>query len=148
LLAAVSGAGGLLSNAIDMVRAQPVDPLLENLTRYFLKARWLQMLLADGRNPDTNATIIPPAVLDTLATGFSVWVGNLCVLCILFLLPLFTQQECTLHVVIQDSSRMRRSSPPLIAEVSHRWRIVGIVYAFSFRPLGYVYSTLAGYSDA
>ncbi|KAJ7321670.1 beta-lactamase/transpeptidase-like protein, partial [Mycena albidolilacea] len=53
----VSGAGGLLSNAIDM-------------------ARWLQMLLADGRNPDTNATIIPPAVLDTLATGFSVWVGN------------------------------------------------------------------------
>lgn len=133
-----------------MVRAQPVDLVLENLTGYFLKARWLQMLLADGRNPDTNATIIPPAVLDTLATGFSVWAGNSCVLCIIFLLPLFTEQEC-MHTACSDSGQFPDApelSPATYSGGQSQMAYRGHCMCLSFRPLGCVYSTLAGYSDA
>ncbi|KAF7338798.1 Beta-lactamase domain-containing protein [Mycena sanguinolenta] len=54
---ALSGPGGVLNTAVDM-------------------ARWLQMLLLKGRHPITNATIIPAAVIQTVATGISVWDGN------------------------------------------------------------------------
>ncbi|KAJ7774038.1 beta-lactamase/transpeptidase-like protein [Mycena metata] len=53
----ISGAGGLLSTATDM-------------------ARWLQMLISNGQHPTKNATIVPAAVFDKLATGVTVWVGN------------------------------------------------------------------------
>ncbi|KAF7374353.1 Beta-lactamase class penicillin binding protein [Mycena sanguinolenta] len=52
-----SGPGGVLSTAVDVIR-------------------WLQMLLLNGQHPITNATIIPAAVIQTVATGISVWDGN------------------------------------------------------------------------
>ncbi|KAJ7453772.1 beta-lactamase/transpeptidase-like protein [Mycena latifolia] len=39
-------------------------------------ARWLQMLLLNGQHPTTNATIIPSSVIQTVATGVTVAVGN------------------------------------------------------------------------
>ncbi|KAF7338792.1 Beta-lactamase class penicillin binding protein [Mycena sanguinolenta] len=54
---AMSGPGGVLSTAVDV-------------------ARWLQMLLLNGQHPVTNATIVPAAVIQTVATGVSVWDGN------------------------------------------------------------------------
>ncbi|KAF7338796.1 Beta-lactamase class penicillin binding protein [Mycena sanguinolenta] len=54
---ALSGPGGVLSTAVDV-------------------ARWLQMLLLNGQHPVTNATIVPAAVIQTVATGVSVWDGN------------------------------------------------------------------------
>ncbi|KAF8217636.1 beta-lactamase/transpeptidase-like protein [Mycena galopus ATCC 62051] len=52
-----SGPGGVLTTAVDA-------------------ARWLQMLLLNGLNPDTNATVVPAIVIQTVATGVSVWDGN------------------------------------------------------------------------
>ncbi|KAJ6469361.1 beta-lactamase/transpeptidase-like protein [Mycena sanguinolenta] len=54
---AFSGPGGVLSTAVDV-------------------ARWLQMLLLDGQHPVTNVTVIPASVIQTVATGVSVWDGN------------------------------------------------------------------------
>ncbi|KAJ6469451.1 beta-lactamase/transpeptidase-like protein [Mycena sanguinolenta] len=51
-----SGAGGVLTTAADA-------------------ARWLQMLLSDGLHPETNATIVPASVIETLGTGVSVALG-------------------------------------------------------------------------
>ncbi|KAJ6609281.1 beta-lactamase/transpeptidase-like protein [Mycena sp. CBHHK59/15] len=53
----VSGAGGILTTAVDA-------------------ARWLQLLLLNGQHPSTNATIIPAAVIQKVATGVTVWNGN------------------------------------------------------------------------
>ncbi|KAJ6620374.1 hypothetical protein B0H10DRAFT_1791968 [Mycena sp. CBHHK59/15] len=50
----LTGPGGVLSNAVDV-------------------ARWLQMLLNNGRHPITNATIIPAEVLQAVSTGITVW---------------------------------------------------------------------------
>ncbi|KAG6840030.1 hypothetical protein C0991_009475 [Blastosporella zonata] len=49
----ISGAGGIISNAVDM-------------------AAWLQTLLSDGQKPGTNISVIPPAVLQKLSEGVSV----------------------------------------------------------------------------
>ncbi|KAJ7629968.1 beta-lactamase/transpeptidase-like protein [Mycena polygramma] len=49
-----SGPGGVISSITDV-------------------AVWLQMLLSNGLNPATNATVIPPAVLETVTTGVTVW---------------------------------------------------------------------------
>ncbi|KAG6915972.1 hypothetical protein DXG01_009061 [Tephrocybe rancida] len=49
----LSGAGGIISNAVDM-------------------AIWLQILLLDGQKPGTNQSIIPSAVLAKLSEGVSV----------------------------------------------------------------------------
>ncbi|KAF7348644.1 Beta-lactamase domain-containing protein [Mycena venus] len=54
---ALSGPGGVLTSAVDA-------------------ARWLQMLLLNGQHPVTNATIVPAAVIQKVATGISVWEGN------------------------------------------------------------------------
>ncbi|KAJ7154569.1 beta-lactamase/transpeptidase-like protein [Mycena filopes] len=54
---AFSGPGGVLSTATDV-------------------ARWLQMLILYGQHPVTNASIVPAAVIRTVATGVSVWEGN------------------------------------------------------------------------
>ncbi|KAF8217633.1 beta-lactamase/transpeptidase-like protein [Mycena galopus ATCC 62051] len=63
---ALSGPGGVLTTAVDA-------------------ARWLQMLLLNGQNPDTNVTVVPAAAVQTVATGVSVWDGNSCVLDFSFL---------------------------------------------------------------
>ena len=34
---------------------------------FFSQAKWLQTLLLNGRNPATNATVIPPSVFPKLA---------------------------------------------------------------------------------
>ncbi|KAJ6463412.1 beta-lactamase/transpeptidase-like protein, partial [Mycena sanguinolenta] len=34
---------------------------------------WLRMLISNGLNPDTNATVIPADVLATVTSGFTVW---------------------------------------------------------------------------
>ncbi|KAF8879116.1 beta-lactamase/transpeptidase-like protein [Infundibulicybe gibba] len=54
---AISGAGGVISNAIDM-------------------ATWLQTLLSDGKHPTSNASIIPPEVLHRASTGVTVPQGH------------------------------------------------------------------------
>ncbi|KAJ7249404.1 beta-lactamase/transpeptidase-like protein [Mycena rebaudengoi] len=53
----ISGAGGVMSTANDM-------------------ARWLKMLLLNGQNPDTNATVIPAEVVQKVATGVTIWEGT------------------------------------------------------------------------
>ncbi|KAF7338713.1 Beta-lactamase class penicillin binding protein [Mycena sanguinolenta] len=52
-----SGPGGVLTTAVDA-------------------ARWLQMLLSNGLHPDTNATVVPASVIETVGTGVSVTLGN------------------------------------------------------------------------
>ncbi|KAJ7645754.1 beta-lactamase/transpeptidase-like protein [Mycena rosella] len=52
-----SGPGGVLTTAVDA-------------------ARWLQILLLNGQHPTTNATIIPPGVVQMVATGVTVLEGN------------------------------------------------------------------------
>ncbi|CAK5272059.1 unnamed protein product [Mycena citricolor] len=54
---ALSGPGGILSNAIDM-------------------ATWLQMLLLNGKHPITGEIVVPASAIQTVATGISVWEGN------------------------------------------------------------------------
>ncbi|KAJ7255419.1 beta-lactamase/transpeptidase-like protein [Mycena rebaudengoi] len=39
-------------------------------------ARWLKMLLLNGQNPDTNATVIPAEVVQKVATGVTIWEGT------------------------------------------------------------------------
>ncbi|KAJ7766554.1 beta-lactamase/transpeptidase-like protein [Mycena maculata] len=51
------GPGGVLSTVVDA-------------------ARWLQMLLSNGQDPTTNATIIPSSVIQMAATGVTVVTGN------------------------------------------------------------------------
>jgi hypothetical protein len=34
---------------------------------------WLKMLLSNGVNPATNATVVPASVLETVTTGITVW---------------------------------------------------------------------------
>ncbi|KAL0960873.1 hypothetical protein HGRIS_005888 [Hohenbuehelia grisea] len=51
------GAGGIISNAKDM-------------------ATWLQALLLNGRNPQTNVSVIPAGVIDMAATGITVMTGK------------------------------------------------------------------------
>ncbi|KAF8884177.1 beta-lactamase/transpeptidase-like protein [Infundibulicybe gibba] len=52
-----SGAGGVISNAIDM-------------------AKWLQTLLLSGTNPTNNMSVIPPQVIEMVATGITVESGT------------------------------------------------------------------------
>ncbi|KAF8884170.1 beta-lactamase/transpeptidase-like protein [Infundibulicybe gibba] len=54
---AMSGAGGVISNAIDM-------------------AKWLQTLLLDGTNPTNNVSVIPPQVIEMVSTGITVESGT------------------------------------------------------------------------
>ncbi|KAF8884171.1 beta-lactamase/transpeptidase-like protein [Infundibulicybe gibba] len=54
---AMSGAGGVISNAIDM-------------------AKLLQTLLLDGTNPMNNVSIIPPQVIEMVSTGITVESGT------------------------------------------------------------------------
>ncbi|KAF7326632.1 Beta-lactamase domain-containing protein [Mycena venus] len=49
-----SGPGGVISSINDV-------------------AKWLQMLISNGVNPATNATVIPADVLETVTTGVTVW---------------------------------------------------------------------------
>ncbi|KAJ7855003.1 beta-lactamase/transpeptidase-like protein [Mycena olivaceomarginata] len=49
-----SGPGGVISSINDI-------------------AIWLQMLIGNGLNPATNATVIPATVLQTVTTGITVW---------------------------------------------------------------------------
>ncbi|KAJ6469452.1 beta-lactamase/transpeptidase-like protein [Mycena sanguinolenta] len=51
-----SGPGGVLSTVVDA-------------------ARWLQMLLSNGLHPETNATIVPASVIETVGTGASIALG-------------------------------------------------------------------------
>ncbi|KAJ6463409.1 beta-lactamase/transpeptidase-like protein [Mycena sanguinolenta] len=51
---ALSGAGGVISTINDL-------------------SIWLKMLISNGLNPDTNATVIPVDVLGTVASGRTVW---------------------------------------------------------------------------
>ncbi|KAJ7472966.1 hypothetical protein B0H11DRAFT_1672250, partial [Mycena galericulata] len=37
---------------------------------------WLQVLLGNGQHPITNETIIPAAVIQTVAKGVMAWIGN------------------------------------------------------------------------
>ncbi|KAF8877044.1 beta-lactamase/transpeptidase-like protein [Infundibulicybe gibba] len=59
---AISGAGGIISNAIDMVSS-------------VINAKWLQTLLLDGMNPTNNMSVIPPQVLGMVSTGITVQHG-------------------------------------------------------------------------
>ncbi|KAF8067004.1 beta-lactamase/transpeptidase-like protein [Lyophyllum atratum] len=52
----LAGAGGIISNAIDL-------------------ATWLKALLLNGAHPDTNQVVIPSDVVEKAATGISVWSG-------------------------------------------------------------------------
>ncbi|KAF8879112.1 beta-lactamase/transpeptidase-like protein [Infundibulicybe gibba] len=54
---ALSGPGGVISNAIDM-------------------AKWLQALLLGGTNPTNNASVIPPQVIEMVSTGITVPFGT------------------------------------------------------------------------
>ncbi|KAF8884178.1 beta-lactamase/transpeptidase-like protein [Infundibulicybe gibba] len=54
---ALSGAGGVISNAIDM-------------------AKWLQTLLLDGTNLTNNVSVIPPQVIEMVSTGITVESGT------------------------------------------------------------------------
>jgi hypothetical protein len=66
----ISGAGGLISNAKDMVRGSFLCTsfLLLNLHQ----AIWLQTLLSEGRNPVDGETVIQDEVIRQVASGVTV----------------------------------------------------------------------------
>ncbi|KAG6810843.1 hypothetical protein H0H92_010108 [Tricholoma furcatifolium] len=58
----MSGAGGVISNAVDMA----------TFSDQYIQATWLQMLLGEGLKPGTNTTIVSPDIIDTVASGITV----------------------------------------------------------------------------
>ncbi|KAF8884172.1 beta-lactamase/transpeptidase-like protein [Infundibulicybe gibba] len=71
---AMSGAGGVISNAIDMViRVSSISLFPTNIP---IQAKWLQTLLLDGTNPTNNVSVIPPQVIEMVSTGITVESGT------------------------------------------------------------------------
>ena len=65
----MSGAAGIISNANDMVSH---GFLLGSLILNCGKARWLQFLILQGRDPITNKSIIPEEVIKQTTMGMSI----------------------------------------------------------------------------
>ncbi|KAI0742270.1 beta-lactamase/transpeptidase-like protein [Daedaleopsis nitida] len=63
----VAGAGGILSNTIDMVLA---------VYLHLLQTKWLAMLLNKGVDPHTNRTVVPRLTFDEMTTAHSVVDGS------------------------------------------------------------------------
>lgn len=69
------GAGGIVTSIADTVRLASCDHTFDQ-PNLQLQAVWLQTLLLNGRNPHTNATVIPDEVIQQVSQGITVISGR------------------------------------------------------------------------
>ncbi|KAF8172753.1 beta-lactamase/transpeptidase-like protein [Mycena galopus ATCC 62051] len=77
----VANATNRLADAFGREGNPTINPLIPGRTHpmpfwlqtVWIKAIWLKMLISNGINPATNATVIPADVLTTITTGITTW---------------------------------------------------------------------------